>query len=789
MAHGASPFVSGTYPIWRDVTAYGASGRGDVDDTAAINRAIADGERCGQACGSSSVKGAVIYFPPGTYLVSGSIIQLYYTQFIGDPLNPPTIKASSAFIGLGVVSSNVYIEGGNGASWYINQSNFLRQIRNFIIDITDIAQGTSLQNIRMVSSSAAGTNHQGIFMENGSGGMMYDLTFVGGNLGLYAGNQQFTTRNLVFQGCREAVQVHWDWGWTWKSLDIQNCGAGMRLTGVPGSTETGSVMLLDSKISNTPVGILISTPVSTPGMKTTTVNIDNLHLANVPIAVKNEDTGETVLAGGSIVVDSWGLGRVYKTDGAAQGVWQNGGPIESKPTKPAELLGSANGGFYERSKPQYESEPASRFVSIKFYGAKGDGVQNDAPFINTGLAEAATKNLIVFFPFGVYIVEDTINVPSGSKIVGEAWSQIMGKGAVFSDMSHPHVMVRVGASGETGSVEISDLMLTATGPTAGIILMEWNLAGSSPGAASMWDTHFRLGGAVGSQLQVANCPKLTGSVNPNCIAGSLMLRLTSRSSAYLENIWAWVADHDLDIPAQTQIDIYVARGVLIESQKPTWLYGTASEHCVLYQYQTIGARNLFMATIQTESPYYQVAPPAPAPFTSALSVLPDDPKFAYCTAGSPTCAQSWGIRFIRSSGIFVYGAGLYSWFQEYGQACVPTNNCQQKMVETIGNSNVWIYNLVVKASIEMISPQGGTPILAADNQNGYAATILCWLGSSSGGIDDTAGEEHSSPDGERLSHSLRLALLKLPIYVLADWELFKMFHLGLQLALYVRYYP
>ena len=84
-------------------------------------------------------------------------------------------------------------------------------------------------------------------------------------------------------------------------------------------------------------------------------------------------------------------------------------------------------------------------------------------------------------------------------------------------------------------------------------------------------------------------------------------------------MWAWVADHDLDSSLdQTQIDIYVARGqyschfstllcsvanpatypgILIESREPTWLYGTASEHCVLYQYELFEAENVFMGMV------------------------------------------------------------------------------------------------------------------------------------------------------------------------------------------------
>lgn len=40
----------------------------------------------------------------------------------------------------------------------------------------------------------------------------------------------------------------------------------------------------------------------------------------------------------------------------------------------------------------------------------------------------------------------------------------------------------------------------------------------------------------------------------------MLLHLTRHSSAYLENVWAWTADHDIDDPSETQIDIYVARG-------------------------------------------------------------------------------------------------------------------------------------------------------------------------------------------------------------------------------------
>lgn len=51
---------------------------------AAINLAISDGGRCGASCGSSTIYPAVVYFPPGDYLVSSPIIQYFNTQILGD---------------------------------------------------------------------------------------------------------------------------------------------------------------------------------------------------------------------------------------------------------------------------------------------------------------------------------------------------------------------------------------------------------------------------------------------------------------------------------------------------------------------------------------------------------------------------------------------------------------------------------------------------------------------------------------------------------------------------------
>ena len=47
-------------------------------------------------------------------------------------------------------------------------------------------------------------------------------------------------------------------------------------------------------------------------------------------------------------------------------------------------------------------------------------------------------------------------------------------------------MLRVGKAGDEGSVELTDLLFTAQGPTAGWIGMEWNLMADSSASAGMW---------------------------------------------------------------------------------------------------------------------------------------------------------------------------------------------------------------------------------------------------------------------------------------------------------------
>jgi glucan 1,3-beta-glucosidase len=722
---GKAPFnpTPDTYKVFRNVKDLGAKGDGVTDDTAIINQIIAEGDRCGEGCDSTTTSPAIIYFPAGTYLISAPIIQYYYTQFVGDATNPPTLKATAAFEGMGLIDADPYIPGGNGANWFTNQNNFYRQIRNFVIDIKDtkaaagihwqVSQATSLQNIRFeMATGEAGANQKGIFQDNGSGGFMSDLVFNGGAIGAFLGSQQFTTRNMTFNNCGTAIFMNWNWLWTLKSIFINDCKVGLDMANSPANQTVGSVLLLDSKLTNTPIGVNTSfTQDSVPHTGGTLI-IDNVDFEGCDTAVQSS-TGEPLLAGKKKVA-TWAQGNAMAAGDAAAGRVQ--GDVNGAPTKPQSLLGE--NGWFERSKPQYENVDVANFVSLKGLGAVGDGKTDDTAAIQAAI-DGLKEGQVLHADHGAYLITKTIEIPAEKnvKIVGEIYTMFFITGEFFGNMDDPKPGFRVGkTSGDKGSFEMSDAIISTQGPAPGGILMEWNIAAEA-GKAGLWDVHFRVGGFAGTKLQSSNCkknPTAQHQPNPECIGSFMQLHITKSSSGYFENVWLWTADHELDQPDHAQIDIYNGRGMLVESQGPVWLVGTASEHSQLSQYQFQNAKDIWFGAIQTETPYYQPNPTANVPFKKNDKFF--DPDMSDVKA-------AWAVRIIDSESIWNYGSGTYSFFDNYEQTCVANQNCQEHINEISGSSNVNIFGLSTKASVNMISSGGQGLLKDKDNRSNFCATL------------------------------------------------------------------
>lgn len=100
---------------------------------------------------------------------------------------------------------------------------------------------------------------------------------------------------------------------------------------------------------------------------------------------------------------------------------------------------------------------------------------------------------VIFLDAGFYVVTDTITIPAGTRLVGEGWSVLAGKGPKFQNQNDPKVVFRVGEHGSKGITEITDVVFTTVGPTPGAIVVEWNVQqpdGVQAGTG-MWDSHIR----------------------------------------------------------------------------------------------------------------------------------------------------------------------------------------------------------------------------------------------------------------------------------------------------------
>lgn len=127
---------------------------------------------------------------------------------------------------------------------------------------------------------------------------------------------------------------------------------------------------------------------------------------------------------------------------------------------------------------------------------------------------------------------------------------------------------------------------------------------------------------------------------------------------------------------------------------------------------------------------------APAPFHTPQWI--GDPVFDMCGSNTTSCNMAWAIIIRDSNFIFIDGAGLYSWFQNYNQACVNTKNCQQRLINIYNTGSMLFNHIVTIGSVEVVTPgisNQNNEIIYADNhlqatQYPWWTTIATYLDSS-----------------------------------------------------------
>jgi glucan 1,3-beta-glucosidase len=201
-----------------------------------------------------------------------------------------------------------------------------------------------------------------------------------------------------------------------QGMVFDNCSIGINYTATSPMAPTGSLILIDSSAKSVSSLIVAQHNKTADG----SIVLENISILDVKTAIVGSK-GELVLVGskGPKKIASFLQGNLYTDE-------TNGSYVEtSVAVKRNPALVDWTGAYFTRDRPQYEQIPPSLFSSVKDFGALGDGHTDSTEAINHALSENAYRK-VTYFPAGVYIVTDTIQVPVGSRIVGEAWSTIMG---------------------------------------------------------------------------------------------------------------------------------------------------------------------------------------------------------------------------------------------------------------------------------------------------------------------------------------------------------------------------
>ena len=131
--------------------------------------------------------------------------------------------------------------------------------------------------------------------------------------------------------------------------------------------------------------------------------------------------------------------------------------------------------------PTYGNLPADQVINVKTVTnlpVFGNGIDDDTANINGILAQNIGK--VIYFPAGTYSVSNTITIPPGSRVVGDAYASYFSAiGDNFSDASAPLALVQLGKPGDVGVGQISDMIFTVADVLPGCKLVD-SLSSNSP---------------------------------------------------------------------------------------------------------------------------------------------------------------------------------------------------------------------------------------------------------------------------------------------------------------------
>ena len=607
---------------FRSVKEFGAKGDGKTDDTRAIQAAV-DHDR-----GNVEAKRpAVVYFPPGRYVVSDTIVAWFYTHLVGSfkcnstlvlkekspgyavPRSPrpaagaafwvkPVVAFSSGF-NVKLSSHAWWPSAGRfNASWCVPEAavkggrcgdafnmNFFAEMRNLNVEVGagnpgasgvlwNVAQQTVIRNVSLDLSE--------------SGYVGLDL---GGDSDLLAVHEFGEGDGHGGGGTIEDVEIYGGSigmrasgsQWTFRSIHIHGAkDMGLRL----GST--WAFAILDLQVINSPLGVSMqgnqatlfvdcafeikgaseSPTAALVGDAATQVYLERVTQRGAAQLFTGPHGSVTALEAGSsfYVGRAFGDGRVLATSGSRPiPAWRRRTPL--------------------RGRPSFEVEAAAVVVNAFDEGCKGDWVTDDTACLQSAVDKAA-KGLL-FLPFGNFRVSSTIHLHPHTKIMGEGLSRIIlaDNASSFDDPTRTKPIVAT-PDDAAGSVVLADVRITSGAGNVGAVLLDWAVGEAS----GLFDVHLTVGsgneGAGGLGMQDA------GEV-------STLFHLHGHGGGVFANVHGWGADHNVSNDAGLP-DGHATYGVMASSTGPAYFLGCAFEHHKASAFNLTDASNYTFYAFQTE---------------------------------------------------------------------------------------------------------------------------------------------------------------------------------------------
>ncbi|CAM1510755.1 Fc.00g082680.m01.CDS01 [Cosmosporella sp. VM-42] len=634
----------------------------------------------------------VVYIPPGTYEISQTIHMNTDTILMGDATNatqdPTTGESGELSFAVGL------------KNLILDTTSISGEGQDFTALWWGVAQGAQLQNVKVtMASSSNGHGHTGIRLGRGSTLGLADVRVERGQNGIWHdGHQQALYKSIYFY--QNTIGMLISGGSTISIINptFDTCG-----TGISNTDGAPWVALIDAKSVNS-------------GVTFTTTSYPSFLIENL----SKDTTSDVAIVRGTTVLGSQSHVNTFTY---ANTVGRNPiyGATTSTNTRPAAL---APGGRYPvLPAPNYAKNPVTDFINVKDptqNGGRtvlGDNTKDEAAVLNQVLQYAADNNKIAYFPFGKYRVDSTLLIPKGSRIVGEAWATITGNGNYFKDSSNPKPIISVGKAGDVGVAQIQDMRFTVSDVLPGAIIVQFNMAGSSPGDVALWNSLITVGGTRGASALTNAC------TNPSseCKAAFLGLHFAPTSSAYVENVWNWVADHITESFTGGS-SIAAKGGALVESTKGTWLHALGSEHWWLYQLNLRKASNVMVSMLQSETNYDQgdhVQQTPPAPWVADVTNW-GDPDFAWCGGGDTRCRMGFANYIQGGSNIYTYASASWAFFSGPGyQSCSGAYQCQNYMHWIAQTpTNLQAFGLCSKDTWATLHLADGTNIVTQDGFTG-----------------------------------------------------------------------